>query len=123
MKLERMAFAVALALAACVTVPSARAQVTSGKTIKLKVKTSKPQKPHYDMFRGEVLKMDAQSIIVRDPSNTAVIKTFTYTPELSKKLQRLINRGGYQYGDRVQIKYASGGTVAQSITGKASKPR
>lgn len=123
MKLERISFAVALVAASCLSVPSARAQVTTGKPITVKIKTLKPPKPHYDTFRGVVLHMDAQSIIVRDPKNASIVKTFSYTPELSKRLKKLIDRGGYQYGDRVQLKYASGGTVAQSIAGKASKPR
>lgn len=120
MKLERIAFAIALVAAACLSVPSARAQVTTRKPITVKIKTPKP---HYDTFRGVVLHMDAQSIIVRDPKNASIVKTFSYTPELSKRLKKRIDRGGYQFGDRVQLKYASGGTVAQSIAGKASKPR
>lgn len=123
MKLERIVFTVAVAALSCLAIPSAGAQTTVGKTITVKIKAPKPPKPRYDTFKGEVLHMDALSIMVRDPSNAAIIKTFTYTPELSKKLKSLIDRGGYQYGDRVQIKYKSGDTVAQSITGKASKPR
>jgi hypothetical protein len=123
MKLERIVFAVALVAAASLSVPSARAQVTTGKPITVRIKTPKPPKPHYGTFKGQVLHMDSQSIIVRDPKNTSIVKTFSYTPELSKKLNNLIARGGYQYGDRVQVRYASGGTVAQSITGRASKPR
>lgn len=122
MKLERIAFAVGLMTAACLVIPSARAQMTTGKPITVKIKTPKPPKPHIDSFKGLVLHMDAQSIIVRDPKNTAVVKTFSYSPELLKKLQKLIARGGYQYGDTVRVKFKSGETVAQSITGRASKP-
>lgn len=123
MKLERIAFAAALFFVAGVAIPSAHAQVTESKPVTVKIKTVKPPKSHLDTFKGVVLHMDAQSIMVRDANNTAVVKTFSYTPELSKKLKSLIDRGGYQYGDRVRVKYKSGETVAQNISGKASKPR
>jgi hypothetical protein len=120
MKLERIAFAFVL-IAACIAAPAARAQVTTGKTITVKVKTPKPRKPKLEIFNGEVLHMDANSIMVRDASNTAMVMTFTYTPALSKKLQKLLARGGYPYGERVRVKYAKGSTVAQGISGKAPK--
>ncbi|HKW90150.1 MAG TPA: hypothetical protein VJN21_15470 [Candidatus Acidoferrales bacterium] len=122
MRLERIAFAIGLIAVACLVMPSARAQMTTGKQITVKVKTPKPPNPHFDMFKGQVLHMDAQSIIVRDPKNSAVVKTFSYTPELAKRLQKLIARGGYQYGDTVQVKFKSGETVAHGISGHASKP-
>lgn len=122
MKLERIVFFVLLAAAAGLAAAPARAQVTTSKPITVKIKTVKQSKPKLLSFKGEVLHMDAQAIIVRDPKNTLTVKTFSYTPELSKRLKDLIDRGGYQYGDRIQVKYASGGTVAQEITGKASKP-
>lgn len=122
MRLERIAFAAGLLAAACLAVPSARSQTTTGKPITVKIRTPKPPKPHFDSFKGQVLHMDAQSIIVRDPKNAAIVKTFSYSPELLKKLQKLIARGGYQYGDTVQVKFKSGETVAQTITGRASKP-
>jgi hypothetical protein len=123
MKLERITFLGLLAAAVCLAAAPARAQVTTSKPITVKIKTIKPQKPKLATFKGEVLHMDAQSIIVRDPQNNLTVKTFSYTPELSKKLKGLIDRGGYQYGDKVQVKYESGSTVAQEITGKASQPR
>ncbi|HKV29172.1 MAG TPA: hypothetical protein VJN90_12950 [Candidatus Acidoferrales bacterium] len=101
--------------------PSARAQVTTGKTVTVKPKTVKPAKVKLDIFKGEVIRMNTVSIIVRDPKNSYIVRTFTFSPDVAKKLQPLIDKGGYQSGDRVTIKYAEGSTVAQSITGKASK--
>jgi hypothetical protein len=37
-------------------------------------------------------------------------------------MQALLDKGGYQYGDKVNILYQSGGTVALRIHGKPSKP-
>lgn len=99
----------------------ASAQVTTGKTITVKAKTVKPPKVKMDAFKGEVIRMNTVSIIVRDPKNSYIVRTFTFSPALAKKLQKLIDQGGYQSGDHVTIKYAAGTSVAQAIKGKASK--
>lgn len=104
-----------------VAVPSASAQTTTSKPITIKTKTVKPPKVKLDTFKGEVIRMNTVSIMVRDPKNSYIVRTFTFSPGVTKKLQSLIDKGGYQSGDRVTIKYAEGSTVAESITGKASK--
>lgn len=115
-------FAVLLgAVASGFAAPSASAQVTTSKAVTVKAKTVKPPKVKLDIFKGEVIRMDTVSIMVRDPKNSYIVRTFTFSPDVTKKLQPLIDKGGYQSGDRVTIKYAPGSTVAQSITGKASK--
>ncbi|MGH9864070.1 MAG: hypothetical protein ACRD4H_01515 [Candidatus Acidiferrales bacterium] len=104
-----------------VGVPSASAQVTTSKPITVKTKAVKPPRVKLDIFKGEVVRMNMVSIIVRDPKNSYIVRTFTFSPDVAKRLQPLIDKGGYQSGDRVTIKYAEGSTVAQSIKGKASK--
>lgn len=99
----------------------AHAQETTGKAITLKAKTVKPAKVKLENFKGQVVRMNTVSIIVRDPKNSYVVRTFTFSSELAKKLQPLIDRGGYQPGDNVTISYEPGSTVAQSIKGKPSK--
>jgi hypothetical protein len=99
----------------------AHAQETTGKAVTLKAKTVKPEKVKLDTFKGEVVRMDTVSIIVRDPKNSYIVRTFTFSPDLAKKLQPLIDRGGYQPGDKITVSFAEGSTVAQSIKGKPSK--
>jgi hypothetical protein len=102
-------------------VPAARAQETTASPVTLKAKTTKPEKVKIDTFKGEVVRMNTVSIIVRDPKNSYVVRTFTFSPDLTKKLQDLIGRGGYQPGDTVTIRYAHGTSEAQLIKGKPSK--
>ena len=109
------------ALSGGFAVPRASAQVTTSKPITVKVKSVKPPKTKLDTFKGEVIRMNTVSIMVRDPKNTYIVRTFTFSPALTKKLQPLIDKGGYQSGDHVAVKYAQGSTVAQAIKGKASK--
>jgi hypothetical protein len=93
------------------------AQVETGKPIQLKAPKKKIAK-----FKGEVLSMTNVQIIVRSRDNERVIRTFTYTPEMREKMQQIIDRGGYQHGDRVEIQHEPGSDVALKITGKPSKP-
>ncbi|HXT72378.1 MAG TPA: hypothetical protein VN785_00860 [Candidatus Angelobacter sp.] len=109
------------AAASGLAAPSTSAQVTTSKTVTVKPKTVKLPKVKLDIFKGEVIRMDTVSIVVRDPKNSYIVRTFTFSPDVAKKLQPLIDKGGYQSGDRVTIKYATGSTMAQSIKGKASK--
>jgi hypothetical protein len=37
-------------------------------------------------------------------------------------MQKILDAGGYQYGDKVEILYTPGSTVALRIQGKPSKP-
>lgn len=121
MRLRLAIVAAFVAILAVLPAAPARAQETTGKTVTLKAKTVKPAKVKLETFKGEVVRMNTVSIIVRDPKNSYIVRTFTFSPELTKKLQPLIDRGGYQPGDKVTVSFAEGSTVAQSIKGKPSK--
>jgi hypothetical protein len=104
-------------MALALVATSVSAQVETGKPIQLKAPKKKIAK-----FKGEVLSMTNVQIIVRSRDNERVIRTFTYTPEVREKMQQIIDRGGYQHGDRVEIQHEPGSDVALKITGKPSKP-
>ncbi|HEY6905403.1 MAG TPA: hypothetical protein VI216_13920 [Candidatus Acidoferrales bacterium] len=72
--------------------------------------------------KAEVVHADANSIIVREQANEMAIHTFNFAPELKDKMQAILDKGGYQYGDKVDILYQPGQTVALRIHGKPSKP-
>ena len=93
------------------------AQVQTQEPIKLKAPKHKIEK-----FKGEVLSMTSVQIIVRSQENERVIRTFTFTPEVREKMQQIIDQGGYQHGDRVEIHHQPGSSVAIKIKGKPSNP-
>ena len=93
------------------------AQVETSKPVKLKAPKKKIEK-----FKGTVLSMTNVQIIVRSAENDRVIRTFTYTPEVRDKMQQIIDKGGYQHGDKVEIQHEPGSDVALKIKGKPSKP-
>jgi hypothetical protein len=107
--------AAALALAA----PAASAQISTAPIV---VKQKTP-KPHLLTFQGQVVRADPVRIVVRRSEDSRFIRTFTYSPRVRDHMLKLLDRGGYQYGDHVKIRYQEGSDVAQEIRGKPSKPR
>lgn len=85
--------------------------------------TTKVTKPKNERFAGEVIAANAASITVRSRENERMIRTFTYSPELRQRIQGVLDQGGWQTGDKVEVEHASGTTVALKIKGKPSKPR
>jgi Spy/CpxP family protein refolding chaperone len=97
-----------LALALCAATLSVSAQ-------------NAPDKP---VLKGrfEVLHMLYNSVQVRIPGDENHLRTFVYSDAIRDKMQKLFDKGGYQYGDKVEIWYRQGTDVALKIKGKPSKP-
>lgn len=64
-----------------------------------------------------------QSIQVRSLAGMRDFHTFTYSPGIRDKMQKVFNAGGYKYGDEVVIWYRQGTDVALKIKGKPSKKK
>lgn len=73
-------------------------------------------------LKAEVIHFDSNLIIVRESADDRMVHSFTYAPSAQAQVQKALTTGGYQYGDKVKIRYMKGGTVALAIHGKASKP-
>ena len=108
------------AIALCVAAITARAQVTTAPVIKAKPVHTQQAKPAKTRF--EVLHMMTTGIQVRSLVNGLEIHTFTYSDQIRDPMRKLLDEGGYQYGDKVEIQYQPGTEVALSIKGKPSKP-
>jgi|SRR5579862_9458515 len=74
-------------------------------------------------YKGIVVSFSTASITVRNQQNERMLQSFTYTPQLHDKVVAMMQKGGYQNGDKVTIKYAEDTTVARDISGKPSKPK
>jgi len=72
--------------------------------------------------RFEVLHMMYQSIQVRSLTDMRELHTFTYAPAIRDQMQNIFNDGGFQYGDKVEVWYHRGESVALKVKGKPSKP-
>lgn len=94
---------------------SAAAQVSDSKPIKLKVKTDKPKT---ESFRGEVINFTPAAITVRDRENYALLRTFSFSAELTRKVENK----HMEHGDRVEVRFIQGTETAVGIKGKLRKP-
>ncbi|HTZ73819.1 MAG TPA: hypothetical protein VMB47_07860 [Candidatus Aquilonibacter sp.] len=72
-------------------------------------------------MKAEFLHADGNSMVVSEQGNERMIHTFTYSDQVKAKMQKIIDAGGYQYGDKIKILYTPGSTVALKIHGKPSK--
>jgi len=105
---RKFAMFLALAFALCAATVSLRAQNAPDKPL---------LKQHF-----EVTHMLYNSIQVRSIPNGNHLRTFVYSDGIRDKMQKLFDKGGYQYGDKVEIWYRQDTDVALNIKGKPSKP-
>jgi hypothetical protein len=73
-------------------------------------------------LKAEVIHADQLSLLVREEDNGLNIHTFTYSDKAREKMQAVLDAGGYQYGDKIKIRYMPGKTEALDIQGDPSKP-
>jgi hypothetical protein len=113
--------AIAAAVIAALPVCPLRAQIDAEKPITTRtIRTVKEEKPKWKQW--EVVLATNSSLTVRDPMSERTIVTFTYADKARDKMQRIIDNGGYQYGDKVRIHHVEGQTVALDLRGKPSRP-
>ena len=72
-------------------------------------------------FDGFVMHANIAQITVRAKGNDLAIRTFPLSQAAAAKMQQIIDRGGYQYGDKVTVLYEPTLQQAIKIKGKPSK--
>ena len=82
----------------------------------------KPKPTGLDKFEGFVMHANNAQITVRAKGNDMAIRTFPLSEAASEKMQKIIDKGGYQYGDKVTIYYVPATSQAIKFKGKPSKP-
>ena len=86
------------------------------------VNTVKPKPtPGIAKFEGFVMNANIAQISVRAKGNDLAIRTFPLSPAAAGKMQKVVDKGGYQYGDKVTVLYDSVTEKAVQIKGKPSK--
>ncbi len=86
------------------------------------VKAVKPKPSGLSKFEGYVQHANIAQITVRAKGNDMAIQTFSLSEAASAKMQQIIDKGGYQYGDKVTIVYDPTTLKAIKVKGKPSKP-
>jgi len=87
------------------------------------VNAVKPKPPAGTVkFEGFVLHANVAQITARAKGNDQSIQTFSLSEAASAKMQQIVDKGGYQYGDKVTIYYDPATLKAIKFKGKPSKP-
>ena len=82
----------------------------------------KPKQTGLGKFEGFVMHANNAQITVRAKGNDLAIRTFPLSQTASTKMQQIIDKGGYQYGDKVTVYYDHATEQAIKFKGKPSKP-
>ena len=82
----------------------------------------KPKANGLVKFEGFVLHANVAQITARSKESELTILTFPLAEEASQKMQQIVDKGGYQYGDKVTIYYNPTTMQALKFKGKPSKP-
>ena len=82
----------------------------------------KPKANGLAKFEGFIMHANVAQITARAKESELTILTFPLSQEASQKMQQIVDKGGYQYGDKVTIYYNPTTMQAMKFKGKASKP-
>ncbi len=82
----------------------------------------KPKFTGLAKFEGTVLHANSVQITLKAMGNDLAIQTFPLSEAASAKMQLIIDRGGYQYGDKVKLEYDPQSLRVVKFKGKPSKP-
>ncbi len=83
----------------------------------LKPKTT----PGVGKFEGYVMHSNIAQITVRAKGNDMSLQTFSLSERASAEMQTIVDKGGYQYGDKVTVYYDQTSLKALKVKGKPSK--
>jgi hypothetical protein len=72
-------------------------------------------------FEGYVMHANIAQITVRAKGNDMSLETFTLSQVAATKMQTIVDKGGYQYGDKVTVYYDPTTKQALKVKGKPSK--
>ena len=100
---------------------SAAAETAVDTAVPIVISAVKPHKPQQPKFEGTVVNATVVQITVRAKGDDMAIQTFPLSEPASAKMLQIIDKGGYQYGDKVTVFYDPDSKKALKVKGKPSK--
>jgi hypothetical protein len=85
------------------------------------VSAVKPKPTGLTKFEGTVMNANKVQLTVRAKDNEMAVRTFALTAAAATKMEQLIEKGGYQYGDKITVYYDPQSLQAVKFKGKPSK--
>ena len=107
---------------AAAQVPPAAVPIIVDTAVPIVVNAVKPKPSGLGKFEGFVMNANIAQITVRAKGNDLAIKTFSLSEAAAAKMQQIVDKGGYQYGDKVTIMFDPTTLKAIKVKGKPSKP-
>ena len=103
--------------------PVVVAPVVVDTAVPIIVRAVKPKAPEGSAkFEGFIMNANIAQITAWAKGNETAIMTFSLTKDTAAKMQQIVDRGGYQYGDKVTIYYDPATHQVMKFKGKPSKP-
>ena len=103
--------------------PIVIAPIVVDTAVPLVVKAVKPKTTNgLAKFEGFVMHANIAEITVRAKDRELSIRSFSLSRAASEKMQKIVDKGGYQFGDKVTVFYDPANLKAVKIKGKASRP-
>jgi hypothetical protein len=102
--------------------PVTAAPIVADIAVPIIVNAVKPKPSGLGKFEGFVQNANSAQITVRAKGNDMSMRTFTLSEQASTKMQQTIDKGGYQYGDKVTVLYDPTSLKAVRVKGKPSRP-
>jgi hypothetical protein len=119
---------VAVPMLTCLLSSPTRAQVpviapiVADTAVPIIINAVKPKPTGFVKFEGTVMHANVAQITVRAKGNDLAIRTFALSETATTKMQQIVDKGGYQYGDKVTVLYDLTSLKAMKIKGKPSRP-
>jgi hypothetical protein len=82
----------------------------------------KPNTAGLGKYEGYVMHANIAQITVRAKGNDMSLQTFALSERAAAQMQTIVDRGGYQYGDKVTVYYDPASLKALKVKGKPSRP-
>jgi hypothetical protein len=103
-------------------VPAPVVPIVVDTAVPIIINAVKPKPSGLAKFEGFVMNSNIAQITVRAKGNDQAIRTFSLSEAAAAKMQQIVDKGGYQYGDKVTVMYDPTSLKAIKIKGKPSKP-
>jgi hypothetical protein len=94
--------------------------VDTAATMVVSAVTPKPKDVGLVKFQGFVMNANAAQVTVRAKGNDMAIRSFSLSQPAATKMQQIIDKGGYQYGDKITVYYDPQSQQAMKFKGKPS---
>lgn len=101
--------------------PATVAPIVIDTAVPIIINAVKPKPTGLSKFEGFVMNANTAQITVRAKGNDMAIRTFALSPEAATKMQEIVDKGGFQYGDKITVMYNPSSLQAVKLKGKPSK--